>query len=221
VPIYNWIFDDLESLLGQCNEEADGREKAAIIDACSPANKRVLKQALEAAHAKLRTYYSKTRADMYVNTVILDPRLQMAYLETNDWGARLMADSKNALLRIMRAYGAEAPQSDGSDDEARLGLIEWKVFGDIKKRRVQADCELERYLLAPTADAGTNVLEWWRLHAKMYPCLARIARDYLAIPATSVPAERVFSGGTDLITKKRGSLSEDTIQACICLGSWF
>jgi len=36
-----------------------------------------------------------------------------------------------------------------------------------------------------------------------------------------VPVERVFSGGTDLIVAKRGSLSADTIQACMCLKNWW
>jgi hypothetical protein len=34
--------------------------------------------------------------------------------------------------------------------------------------------------------------------------------------AINVPVERVFSGGTDLITQKRCSLSAKTIHACIC-----
>ena len=39
--------------------------------------------------------------------------------------------------------------------------------------------------------------------------------------ATSVPIERVFSGGTDLITSKRCSLSTDVVRACMCLKSWW
>jgi len=80
--------------------------------------------------------------------------------------------------------------------------------------------ELERYLAAPIVSPHTAILGWWKEFAREYPRLARIARDYLAIPATSAPAERVFSGGAVLITKKRGSLSDDTIRACMCLNSW-
>ena len=47
-----------------------------------------------------------------------------------------------------------------------------------------------------------------------------MARDYLAIPATGAPVERVFSGGADLVRPKRGSLSEDSVRACMCLESW-
>ena len=76
----------------------------------------------------------------------------------------------------------------------------------------------------------------------VYPHLAKIARDTLQLQvcvwiiiinitltnkfilminkATSVPVERVFSGGTDLIAAKRCSLKADTIRACMCLESW-
>nr|CAG8633906.1 10754_t:CDS:2 [Entrophospora candida] len=38
-----------------------------------------------------------------------------------------------------------------------------------------------------------------------------MARNYLAISASSIPVERIFSGGTGLITSTRCSLSVDTI----------
>ncbi|CAJ0766457.1 17422_t:CDS:2 [Entrophospora sp. SA101] len=58
-------------------------------------------------------------------------------------------------------------------------------------------------------------------HESEYPHLALMARDYLAIPATSVPVERIFSGGTDLVTATRCSLSASTIRACMCLRYWW
>ena len=48
-----------------------------------------------------------------------------------------------------------------------------------------------------------------------------MARDYLAIPATSAPAERAFSGGKNLISPKRCALGEEAIRACMCLKSWW
>lgn len=39
--------------------------------------------------------------------------------------------------------------------------------------------------------------------------------------ATSVPVERAFSGGADLIAAKRCSLNANTISACMCLKSWW
>jgi hypothetical protein len=47
-----------------------------------------------------------------------------------------------------------------------------------------------------------------------------MARDYLAIPATSASSERLFSSGKLLITDNRNSLGEYTIEAVECLKSW-
>lgn len=44
---------------------------------------------------------------------------------------------------------------------------------------------------------------------------------YFYFIATSAPVERIFSGGTDLITQKRCSLKESTIQETMCLKGWW
>ncbi|KAH9800864.1 putative RNA methyltransferase [Citrus sinensis] len=38
-----------------------------------------------------------------------------------------------------------------------------------------------------------NILSWWKTNANRYPTLARIARDILAIPITTVASESVFN----------------------------
>jgi len=88
------------------------------------------------------------------------------------------------------------------------------------RRRIDQPDKLEAYFAAPVASHDADVLQWWREHAATYPCLAVMARDYLAIPATGAPVERVFSGGATLVQPRRGSLSEDSVRECICLKSW-
>jgi hAT family C-terminal dimerisation region/Domain of unknown function (DUF4413) len=220
VPIYNYLFNKLEDLHGLCGDESDCQEDAAIFAQCNPACKRIFRNAIQAAHDKIHDYYEQTWAGMYAIAVILDPRFKIDYCEVNKWGPWLTAHAKNALVRAVEAYGAAAPPSDHTVVAAQWDPVNQELYQSLKRRRLEKGGEMERYLAAPTADTDVDVLEWWKHNAREYPCLARIARDYLAIPATSVPAERVFSGGADLITKKRGSLNEDTIQACMCLKSW-
>lgn len=43
----------------------------------------------------------------------------------------------------------------------------------------------------------------------MYPTLSRIAVDVCAIPASSVPCERVFSGGAETATDRRARLGAE------------
>lgn len=152
--------------------------------------------------------------------MISDPRFKTDYYEENGLEPDEISNVRGALVRVVEEYEAASPQSDRAGDPARLGRIEERTFRGLKRRRIQKESEVERYLTAPTADKEEDVLKWWSRHSDIYPNLARVARDYLAIPATSAPVERVFSGGADLVTDKRGSLSGNTIQACMCLSSW-
>lgn len=48
-----------------------------------------------------------------------------------------------------------------------------------------------------------------------------MARDFLAVPATGVPVERLFSTASDLLSCKRQCLSAKTIREFICLKNWY
>jgi hAT family C-terminal dimerisation region len=47
-----------------------------------------------------------------------------------------------------------------------------------------------------------------------------MARDYLAIPATSVAVERVFSKSRHICANLRSSLKENTIRMALLTKSW-
>ncbi|PMD40291.1 hypothetical protein L207DRAFT_399823, partial [Hyaloscypha variabilis F] len=53
-----------------------------------------------------------------------------------------------------------------------------------------------------------------------FPIITQIARDYLAIPATSTPSERVFSMAGNLVSKKRTRISSENVRYVLCLRSW-
>ena len=56
------------------------------------------------------------------------------------------------------------------------------------------------------------VLTFWKTKAFDYPVLSAMAKDYLTVQASSVPAERAFSSGADLVTPARCSMSGKTIE---------
>ena len=62
-------------------------------------------------------------------------------------------------------------------------------------------------------------LIWWRKNQARYPLLAglRVARKFLCVPATSVPAERVFSICGVVVNKLRCSLSTGSIDTPVFL----
>uniref|UniRef100_A0A3Q2YJJ4 Zinc finger BED domain-containing protein 4-like n=2 Tax=Hippocampus comes TaxID=109280 RepID=A0A3Q2YJJ4_HIPCM len=55
-----------------------------------------------------------------------------------------------------------------------------------------------------------NPLPWWRSNALRYPTLAKLAKSFLAIPATSTPSERLFSAG-NIASKRRASLGFEQV----------
>ena len=77
------------------------------------------------------------------------------------------------------------------------------------------------YILSPTCNEDTDPLEWWKINENQYPRLSKMARDFLAIPSTSVPSEQCFSISKNLITNQRNRLAGKTVRACMCLKSWW
>ena len=71
-----------------------------------------------------------------------------------------------------------------------------------------------RYRNEPLLSEDKNALDWWRSKEEDFPTLARLAKKYLCVPATSTQAERVFSCMGWLLNKRRLSLSgeSDTMQ---------
>ena len=56
--------------------------------------------------------------------------------------------------------------------------------------------------------AWHNPLDWWKIETK-YSILKQMAKDYLSIPASSAPSERVWSRAARILSIKRALLSED------------
>lgn len=168
---------------------------------------------------KLREYYAKGGdAAVYPVTTILDPRIKTEYYRENNWEPQWIALAKGTLERVFRTYDTSAIQSAPSSGHEKLS-DGFRMHLNKRQRTTKMD-ELSCYLASPRAEIDTDVLSWWKTNASVYPRLSEMARDYLAIPATGAPVERMFSIGTDVVRPKRASLNPDTIEACLCLKSW-
>ncbi|KAL2937351.1 putative AC9 transposase, partial [Bienertia sinuspersici] len=53
-----------------------------------------------------------------------------------------------------------------------------------------------------------------------FPVLARIARDILAIPASTIASESAFSAGKRVLDEKRYRLSFESIEMSVCKKDW-
>lgn len=63
----------------------------------------------------------------------------------------------------------------------------------------------------------SNPLKWWKDNENQYPNLSKLAKRYLAVQATSVASERVFSTAGDIVTSQRAALSTENVDILIFL----
>ena len=77
--------------------------------------------------------------------------------------------------------------------------------------------ELQQFVKEPTLHLDSSALEWWKKNHERYPKVAKIAKRLLCVPATSVPAERVFSTSGIIVNKLRSSLTPENVNMLVFL----
>ncbi|XP_031406479.1 zinc finger BED domain-containing protein RICESLEEPER 2-like [Punica granatum] len=82
--------------------------------------------------------------------------------------------------------------------------------------------ELEKYLDETRSDRKTNldILEYWKINSQRYPTVARMARDVLSIPISTVASEAAFNCGGRVLDQYRSSLKPDLVEALMCSRDW-
>ena len=81
--------------------------------------------------------------------------------------------------------------------------------------------QIESYLALADENEDVDPLGWWQIHEERYPTLARAACDYLAVQATSVPCEQMFSVAKNTISLARNRIDGENARASLCLKSWY
>ena len=98
-----------------------------------------------------------------------------------------------------------------------------KLFGFMddmeteESRSTRESGEFEDYLNDTNFEKNENPLKFWKANASKYPLLAKIARVYLGVPATSAPIERVFSHGGNIMRPDRSRLLPKNFEHLIFL----
>jgi hypothetical protein len=98
----------------------------------------------------------------------------------------LIAEHNAATLGGEEVLEASAPP------EQPVSFLEMCYYGE-QGTNLPASSEFERYQQAE----------------QLFPRIAVLARKYLAIPATSIPSERIFSSAGNTITEKRNRLTPE------------
>lgn len=172
----------------------------------------------KAAYDKLGYYYAATdNSPIYSVATAIHPAMRFQYWTDQRWGSKYEKSAKKAVRDAWREYAASTsedltqPSLDASNDDIELALL-----GMIKKPKAD---ELEEFVSSPKV--METPLVFWRKNCGSYPQVARMARDFFAIPATSAPSERCFSKARPLLPYTRNRLGPNKIQEQMLLDSWY
>ncbi|XP_022042867.1 E3 SUMO-protein ligase ZBED1-like [Acanthochromis polyacanthus] len=155
---------------------------------------------------------------------LMDPRFRSTYIDPS----KLDLIKKRAVTELSALYSqnssetsvCENQRSDSPPKKKTLAAFFKKAVPTSLPHQTESDkieAELNSYLLSPVVDPDTDPLEWWRQHQPNFTRLSRLARKYLAIPATSAPSERVFSVGGGIVTCHRACLKPAVVDRLIFL----
>jgi hypothetical protein len=191
VPLYNSLMDHCESW------KASTKFQSCFCDA------------VELCLSKLAEYYNLTSHVFSICTLI-DPRLKLEYYKNSHAfgheNPEKLTEHLNNIYEIQYLKCSKIVTEDDSISSNDENFIR-NVF---KKRKLKNVEEVALYLSEPVIDLSDDPLLWWKNNQHKYPNLSRLARDFLAIPASSVPSECAFSSGRRLVSDFRCSLASET-----------
>lgn len=149
---------------------------------------------------------------------VVDPRFKMAPFDNAQRRDRAVAATVKAMeISTTASVAATASASNTPVTESQQPVSVWSKL-DMTSTQSAANRpahsrqdvlrrELELYTEGAPIPRSDCPLSWWAANHPKYPSVAAVARRMLAIPATSVPSERLFSKAGDVVTKKRNRLA--------------
>ncbi|KAI3637695.1 hypothetical protein MIR68_004344 [Amoeboaphelidium protococcarum] len=165
----------------------------------------VVRQAADAALQKLNQYCT-TFTDYNVIATVLDPRSKARFFDQN----------KNLLHYDIVNVDDESPGSEIAQSIVQRYLT--RLYPDrvpIAEEELSEVDDFDAELNGGEGVSSDNVDN--HLTTAQMAVLAAMAKDFLAIPATSVPSESAFSTGRQIVTDYRGSLEPNTIRNVMVL----
>ncbi|KAL4088553.1 hypothetical protein QTP88_023646 [Uroleucon formosanum] len=174
-------------------------------------------------------------SDVHEIAVFLWPKFKMLkmFSEENGERSRILGDIELRLLKFEIEDGEKRANSvtetninsnsqeltskeatmfseweDGVDERAQQSIYKYKK-------------ELESYREENYDISDDQILDFWSKQTLRFPYLSKLARQILAIPASSASSERSFSVAGRVIEQRRSCIDGSTVDAILFLNSHF
>jgi hAT family C-terminal dimerisation region len=128
-------------------------------------------------------------------------------------------DESMPLFPTEQLYSGPAGANDGNGTSKANAIRELKSYLDGTLTRDFCRAELTRTRTSKVV-LKVDALEFWDRAQLSFPVLAQFARNYLAIPATSISCEQLFSQVGQITTPLRSRLLTETVRHEACVRYW-
>lgn len=163
------------------------------------------------------------KVHLFNTATFLDPRFKKIHL---DDGASL-ARTINYIRRSIEENGEPEHSTlsitSAADDVDNDDI--WQTHNKLLLENIRnsqghsQSSELALYIAAPLIGLKDDVLEFWRRYEGAYPKLTQLACKHLLVPASSAPAERLFSKAGAILTKARSRILSKRLPELLFLNS--
>lgn len=109
------------------------------------------------------------------------------------------------------------PPSSSNKEDSIWNEFDSKVVNIIQSQGPKAlmIIEIDKYLQEPLVERSNDPLKWWNENKNIYPTLFEIMKRRFCIQGSSVPSERVFSKGCQVLTEKRNRFISKKVEPII------
>ncbi|XP_040565462.1 uncharacterized protein [Lepeophtheirus salmonis] len=177
-----------------------------------------LKQSL----VKRMSYYEESEA--YLLAALLDPRFKTKWCSSDDEKNKFNNLLKKAVSNVddSQSFSSTPPQSFSIKQPPVKKkktlfsfMIDEKEEDYVPGRNHMANKEVKDYLESVTLEMNENPAEFWRSNSKKYPLLSKLAKEFLGIPSSSAPVERLFSVAGNIFRVERCQLTDARFEQLI------
>lgn len=165
----------------------------------------LLKNLKENVLNTLNRYEESPVFELLQKATFLDPRFRLLFF---DEGVKdsIKKSITDELKTICKDHNLEAAVKS-PPKKKRKGLAAFLEEDCLIDNTIDKDAaDIDTYLSLPKVGLDDNPLVWWKQHASSFPGLSIMAKKYLCMQGSSVPSERVFSKGGNVVNKKRCAL---------------
>jgi hypothetical protein len=179
---------------------------------------------------KLQKYWDLSYMQICI-PVILDPRFKLGFIKFRlqqgfkEKASMYFSKAEKTFRKLFDEYTLQfgdltLENASASEFDLDNPWADWGRQQNVQQRRRASDLDL--YLEEEMVPVGIDLdlLQYWKTFSPKYPILAWMAREVLAVPASTVASESAFSSAEKTISDYRSRLGSDTIEALVCLQDW-